>query len=58
MMKDPSKQSHLLVTSDISSQMLQMMTQRFKDAGFMKKDDNSYFSCLEEVEGEELRFKD
>ena len=57
-MKTPATQSHLLVTSDISPSMLEVMAQRFKDAGFMKNGDNSYFACSEEIEEEPLSFPD
>ena len=57
MIKVPNKSGHLLVTSDIIPLMQEVMIKRFKDADFMTNQNNSFYSCAEEV-NEKLSFPD
>ncbi len=56
-MKNPSI-GHLIVTCDLSDKMQDLLIHRFKEAGFMANNRNSFYTCSEEIEGELLSFQD
>ncbi len=58
MLKDPLTKGHLLMTSDISPLMQEVLIKRFKEAGFTNNKSNSFYSCADDIQGKELSFSD